>query len=252
MDKTAVFKVSTLLLILLFAALLPLVKGGYDVSVTWGSTYHPTDNDPDPNWYAQYEEPEHYDTCDYITYLIWGDYAGESWIGNNFYGSSTTDEYVYQCSSSVEAITQYDSLMTFHVGDMYPDWVYGCHWEIVGYWYDEENMQWIPIWDWVYEGPERHYAYYGSQGSSNGIEDYQVYGHTGPKHRFTFIYTCANGGLIDTDDDGDYDCYGYVDTQYGSGIVGMPYAWTQCSGLSWDGYGDPDYSGYAYIGFENI
>ncbi|MEM2099372.1 MAG: hypothetical protein QXU99_06505 [Candidatus Bathyarchaeia archaeon] len=135
---------------------------------------------------------------------------------------------------------------------MYPKLVDGYAWEIVGWYWDEEYQMWWPIYEYVYVGTTRHYAYYGSQGASNGIEDLYLYSHTGAKHRFTFIYTCANGGLIDINGDGYYDFYGFVDTQNGTGIVGMPFAWTQRTDLSWNGYASPDYSGYAYIGFENI
>lgn len=146
----------------------------------------------------------------------------------------------------------YDFLATFHVGDMYPKFVDGGYWAITGYYWDEAYQVWIPIWEWIYTGTTRHYAYYGSQGASNGVEDLYLYSHTGWKHKFTFIWTCANGGLIDRDGNGYYDCYGYVDTDHGTGIVGMPYAWTQRTDLSMYGYSNPDYSGYAYIGFENV
>jgi len=264
MDKTTIIKkCSILALLVLF--FLPSVVHGYHVGVTWGPTYHPTQYDPDPYWFATYEEPEHRDACQYITNLIWSGQAGSNWVGNNFYGSCTTASYVYQCSDLVQGNPNYDFLATFHVGDMYPNMVSGGYWQFVGYewgvveYYYDPNLGewvevwgWVPIWEWIYTGPTRHYAYYGSQGASNGIEDSSLYSHTGGKHRFTFIYTCSNGNLIDIDGDGAYNFYGFVDTQNGTGIVGMPFAWTRRTDLSWNGYADPDNSGYAYIGFENI
>lgn len=253
MEKTIIVRNCLLLLMLLLIISLPSVVQAYPyrVSVTWGSTYHPTGDDPDPNWWSTYEQPAQSYTASYITSLSSG-LAGPNWIGNNFYGSSTTSSYVYQCSDSIEDTPYYVFLATFHVGDMYPKMIEGGSWEIVGYYWEPNYQIWIPIYEWVVTGTTRHYAYYGSQGTSNGIVDKYLYPHTGSKHRFTFIYTCVNGGLIDIDGNGSYDCYGFVDTQNGTEIVGMPYAWTKKTNLSWNGYASPDSNDYAYIGFENI
>jgi len=221
-------KVVLLLFSLVFSlpsfSLPSIVQGSSHVGVTWGSTYHNTTFDPDPDWYSTYEAPAMNDTTKYIMNLIWTGQAGPNWIGNNFFGAMTTATNVYQVSDIIQGSADYDYLSTFHVGDMYPTIISGT----------------------------RHYAYYGSQGADNGIIDTNLYPHTGWKHLFTFIYTCTNGGLIDIDGDGDYDFYGFVDMQNDTGIVGMPFAWTHTTDLSWDGYDDPDYSGYVYIGFENI
>ncbi len=196
---------------------------GSHVSVNWGSTYHNTQWDPYPTWFATYEQPSQSYTCSYITSLA---QAEPNWVAANNYGSSTRSSYVYANSQAIQGSGTYDFLATFHVGDMYLTDVNG----------------------------ERHYNYYSSfnPGTTEGISDRELYNYTGSKHRFTFIYTCVNGGLIDPDNDGDFDGYGYMSQQYPStGAVGMPFAWTLRADLSWDGFANPDYSGYCYIGFQN-
>ena len=223
MGKTIIRKIFALCLafsMISLISLTPSAQAVWHVSVNWGSLYHPTQWDPSPTWYETYELPEHSEVCGYITTLVDFGYAGEDYVAANNFGEDTTTTYVYENSAAIEYYSYYDFLATFHVGDMYPA---------------------------DYSG-ERHYAYY-TDSAYNGVEDDPLYDYTGNKHYFTFIYTCVNGGLIDTDDDGDLDCYGYNGNY---GIVGMPYAWTHRTNLSWDGYWSPDYSGYAYIGFENI
>jgi hypothetical protein len=244
MEKTAIVEVFAISLILSMISV-PAVQA-YHVSVNWGSTYHVTTWDPDPNWFANYEQPAQQGTVSYIANL----YKGPNWVSANNYGSSTKSSYVYQCSDAVQSMGIYDYLATFHVGDMYLTFKPYGHWEVEQVW-NEELQEFDYWWYWILDGYERHYAYYSSFGTYEGIEDLYLFGHTGWKHRFTFIYTCVNGGLIDTNNDGYYDCYGYV-SQVGTGIIGMPFAWTQRTDLSWYGYSNPDYSGYGYIGFENI
>ncbi len=167
------------------------------------------------------------------------------WVANNFYGPSTTASYVYQCSDAIRGSSSYDYLATFHAGHMFPDFVEYGHWEIVGY--DEYGF---PIWEWIKDGEVRHYAYYGSQGTYDGIEDFALHPHTGAKHYFTMIWTCTNGDLFITPSS--QLNYSYEDTQHGTGIVGMPRAWTQLANLSFYGYDDPWASNFCYIGFENM
>ncbi len=91
----------------------------------------------------------------------------------------------------------------------------------------------------------RHNAYYVDSSSNPGVIDAELYLYTGAKHKFTFIWTCVNGG---TSING-VNNYGYMDSY--NRAVGMPLAWTKQTNLSKNGYANPDSSGYAYIGFEN-
>ena len=88
------------------------------------------------------------------------------------------------------------------------------------------------------------------------------------KAKFTFIYTCVNGGLYwnsvsgqivegPTDAGNQHSgtstnnaLYGYGDTVGWTGRVGMPYAWLGDTSRSTNGYDSPDSSGYCYIGFQ--
>jgi hypothetical protein len=176
--------------------------------------------------------------------------AGPNWVAANNYGISTKSSFVYQCSISIQSSGQYDFLATFHIGDFYSNWIPYGHWECEYTW-DEYEQQWWEHWYFVQDGYEGHYCYYSSYnpGTIEGIHDYVLYSYTGWKHRFTFMYTCANGGLMDTNNDGNYDCYSYWGN---AGVIGMPLAWTHRNDLSWNGYASPDHTGYCYIGFENI
>ncbi|MCL1969898.1 MAG: hypothetical protein FWF66_00260, partial [Candidatus Bathyarchaeota archaeon] len=80
---------------------------------------------------------------------------------------------------------------------------------------------------------------------TNGVVDTTLSSYTGAKHKFTFIWTCVNGGTTVNG----VSNYGYTDAN--GRVVGMPLAWTQKTNLSKTGYTNPDGSGYAYIGFEN-
>jgi len=235
MKKTTSFTFVLLLLLFVLGGSLPaIVQGVYHVGVTWGSPYN-----------VEYDEQvAASNLCSDIRGIF--DDMYPTWVANNFYGPSTYASNVYQCSDSVKSSPSYDYLATFHVGHMFPDMVPYGHYEIIGYW------QGIPIWVWVIDGYVRHYAYYSHTGSYYGIRDYLLYPHTGYKHYFTFLWTCTLADLMDLDGDGDGDEYGYWDVEHGTGKVGMPYAWTQTTSLSQDGYGDPISSNFCYIGFENV
>ncbi len=202
-----------LLLSTLFSVCLitPCIVNATHIGVTWGSTYLVE---------TQFQEPANSDACSYISNLING---RANWAANNFYGASTTEYNVHYTSDAVKNNGNYDILATFHVGHMYPSFVSGT----------------------------RHYSYYGSQGSTNGIKDWNLYSHTGAKHYFTFIWSCTQADLIDIDDDGDGDVYGFYDYENNSGVVGMPYSWTHTTSMNQNGYASPDAGSYCYISFEN-
>ena len=210
-----------LTILLLCATATSLVQGATHVSVTWGSTYHPySPDDPQvPNWFNLYEQPAQSYTASYINGLV--SQAGSNWVGANNYGSSTTASNVYQNSQLIQGNSAYDLLATFHVGDFYS----------------------IPN----YNGNGvKHYAYYVDSQYNPGVIDAVLYDYTGAKHKFTFIWTCVNGGTTVNG----VNTYGYFDS---SGYaVGMPLAWTKQTTLSTNGYDAPTPSAYAYIGFENI
>ncbi|MEM2081737.1 MAG: hypothetical protein QW744_05660 [Candidatus Bathyarchaeia archaeon] len=166
-----------------------------------------------------------------------------TWAANNFFGPDTYASNVYQCSDSVKSSGSYDYLATFHVGHMFP------------YMYPYGHYEWPPGAPgpiWVIDGYVRHYAYYGDSGEYTGVIDFAMYPHGGAKHYFTMIWTCTNGDLFINPLTGQL-CYGYYDSAHGTGWVGMPYAWTQTTGLDKTGYDPPiESSNFCYIGFENM
>lgn len=180
------------------------------VGVTWGSP-GTINNDC--------EERAMADACSNISSLING---RTDWTGYNKYNALTTTSNVYSFSAYIECAWWIYFLATFHVGDMYPAII------------DET----------------RHYAYYDYGEDGYGIEDHELYYQTGPKHYFTFIWTCANGDLFINPITSQL-CYGYTDTDNNTGKVGMPYAWTKTTGMEYDGYDDPSGT-VTYISFENI
>jgi len=231
-----------MLLLLLFVTLwvnvnsFPAVaNGAYHVGVTWGSQYG-QDNST--------ERAAHGYLCMDIREIFDDEYP--TWVANNFYGPDTFASYVYQTSDAVKNSGSYDYLATFHVGHMFPFMFEYGHWE------------WDPYYGypyWVTDGYVRHYAYYANSGEYYGIKDYAMYTHGGAKNYFTMIWTCTNADLfLDTSNppDGIGDEYGYWDTEHGTGKVGMPYAWTQTTGLDKNGYVYPQNSDFCYIGFENM
>ena len=121
--------------------------------------------------------------------------------------------------------------------------------------FDEFNNLWYPVYEWVETGPTQHYNYYADYTNDDAysyrIRDSSLWYYGGSKERFTMIWTCSNAALMDRDSDGIGDTYGY-DDPLGTGAVGMPYAWTSTTGMSQNGYTNPDSSNYCYIGFENL
>jgi hypothetical protein len=188
---------------------IPTIVNAYYASATWGTPCTVAD---------QYEKDAMSYTCSYVSNLI----AGRTgWSSGNYYDSGTYSDNVYSLSDAVRATPTVFLLATFHVGDMYRE----------------------------YRSGTLHYNYYDNSGDNNGIEDSALYPHTGAKHYFTFIWTCANGDLFSNPLNGQL-CYGYTDTQNSSGIVGMPYAWTKTTSMNQNGYLSSTGS-YTYISFEN-
>jgi hypothetical protein len=221
--KTIYYIFSLVLAILMLCTALPLAQGATHVSVTWGPSWYPQPNgspSTDPLWlkYWNYEQPAQSTTAAYITSIA--SQAGQNWQATNNYGPNTTNSTVYTHSQLIRGNPAFDFVATFHVGDFYPT-------NIGGTW---------------------HYAYYGSNGASNGILDKDLVSYTSAKNKFSLIWTCANG-WVNIPNNINY--YYYIDTQYNTGIVGMAYAWTQKSNMGTTGYVSPDNSGVAYIGFEN-
>lgn len=246
MKKIYLYLCSIFLAILMMCSSAPLAQGATHVSVTWSPAYHPPTYLPGYNqqWFDNYEKPAQSSITNYITNTA--PQAGSNWVSKNNLGSNTNAQYVYQNSQAIQSTSSYDFLATFHVGDFYPKPITNGYYVEVGEYWNEAYEMWFPLYEWV-TGTTTHYAYYGSNGASNGIVDRDLYQYTGAKHKFTFIWTCVNGGLNIKPGGG----YGYEDTTHWTGIVGMPYAWTRKSNMSTNGYSSPDNSGVAYIGFEN-
>jgi hypothetical protein len=196
---------------------LPLAQGATHTSVTWGPAWHPQVFIPGHNqyWFDTYEQPAQGSLTSYITGLA--PQAGPNWVGINNYGSSTTGTNVYALLNTLRNLATHDLITTFHVGDFYFITINGA----------------------------KHYGCYGPGGTSNGILDMDLALCTTAKNKFTFIWTCVNGGL-NINPSGGYYTY---DNQ--NKVVGMAFAWTQKGNMATNGYLSPDNSGVAYIGFEN-
>lgn len=131
--------------------------------------------------------------------------------------------------------------------------------------------------------PYGHFGFYGYADSSNNIWDNSdvylgstYYGSQISKNYFTFIWTCSNGGCLwnnlyggqqtvlgVTLPETNYEenqvppytpnnqntVYGYYDTVYMTGAVGMPFAWTARTDMNLNGYTSSS-GNYAYIGWE--
>ena len=105
---------------------------------------------------------------------------------------------------------------------------------------------WVGDFAPTFQSGVKHYSFYVNGGF---IKDNTIYLPTSYSvQHFSFIWTCACGDLFINPRTGQL-CYGYYD--YGTGAVGMPFAWTHTNSLSFYGYVYPDPSNYCYIGFEN-
>jgi len=137
------------------------------------------------------------------------------------------------------------------------------HNEIAGWYWDDEQGAWVPYYTLVVDGYVRHYAYYSYYGYGyTGIEDYWLSAYTSWKNQFTFLWTCTEADcpigycmLKDSNGQlcyGDYvDSYYYFDIDHGTGLVGMPLAWTGNTDMAKDGYSSPDIGSNFYISFCN-
>ncbi|MEM4244030.1 MAG: hypothetical protein QXP44_04445 [Candidatus Bathyarchaeia archaeon] len=240
-------------LLLLFAAASSLLDvksaSALKVATQWGYLY--------PNPPAGEQNAEMW-ICDQIYWYFYN----QGWAPSNAWGEYTQQGYVL-------SVLQY------------------CQ-------YPYNNVDWATIWwvgDFKPDGnyPPKHRACYGY--NNQHIWDYNVYAYANyywwpppngrcqpipSKQYFSFIWTCANGGLY-FDSNGNtwnvtgitapdvsvnkptyipinpFTKYGYVENPYSTPptVVGMPYGFTGTLSMSTDGYHSPSGS-YCYIGWENI
>jgi hypothetical protein len=224
------------------------------VMVTWGEAN---------GVLSSAERAADYATTSYIANLVDQGYAGPNWYAANYYGGMTTASNVYDSNYYVKIDPSYDYLSTFHVGDMYPNFLPHSHLEQGEYW-DENYQCWMTYFYYVVDGYTRHYTYYangvGDVGGYPGIEDDILYTKTSWKNQFTFIWTCVNADWIHESMQKNrfgelvpgsiIDNYYFYDS-HGTGLVGMPAAWTHDFDMEPDGYANPDTGNMCYIGFEN-
>ncbi len=199
-------------------------------------------------------------------------YFPSSWGHQNAYWTDTTQTNVLQTLQYIQNPDNHITwATTWWVGDYhggsspYTPPPYG-HYYFYG---DDGSYNDILDTDiWQYSN---HYHYFNPP-----YYDYWV--SEPSKQYFTFIWTCANGGCYWNDPSGGWQptipgvtwpdtnynssveppyiptnpktVYGYFDTAYGTGELGMPLAWTGNSEMCLDGITDPSGS-YCYIGFEN-
>jgi hypothetical protein len=251
MVKTRIAAITIFVLLIITCSTFLSPAQAAHVAVAWGDETTVSN---------QYERSADSLTTSYIANLVNQGYAGPNWYAANYYGSMTTANNVYQSNLNVKNSPAYDYLTTFHVGDMYPNWLRHGHWEQGEYW-DDNYQCWIPYSYYVIDGYTRHYAYYSNEGFGvAGIEDDILYTKTGSKNQFTFIWTCvnadwmseslqmnANHELVPGFTINNY----YFYDSYGTGLVGMPAAWTHDFDMSSNGYANPDTGSMCYIGFEN-
>ncbi len=247
MQKRNFYLTAVMVLIaLMFLSLGVPLASAYKASANWGSYYLQDAN----------EIADEYEVCQSIYNYMDGAY---NWDAVNFCGSSTTASNVYQTNINVRDSGTCSYLATFHVGNWFCSGIEGGYWDFVYY------GEW-PIWEWISLGYTTHYNYYSYDGTGAQIAEYLI--PYCSKTHFTFIYTCMNGGLYWNEENGqivegpvdagnqysqypnDNELYAYLDTEKGTGRVGMPYAWLGTTSRSTDGYNDPDGSGYCYIGFQ--
>ena len=238
--------ISTLILVsLLFISAYAPVASAYKASANWGSYYLQT---PD-------EITTTNDVCQHIYNTLDSAY---NWDAVNFAGTQTTATNIYQTNTNVKADSTCAYLATFHAGNWYCSDIEGYRIEFI------DNGGWVYP-EWVSAGYTRHYNFYPNNGVG-GIEDRSIPGCA--KAKFTFIYTCMNGGLYwnsvggqivegPTDAGNQHSgtstnnaMYAYLDTDKSTGEVGMPYKWLGDTSRSTNGYLYPDSSGYCYIGFQ--
>ncbi len=243
MKKTRIIIFTSLLLAcLLFILQYPIKSAkAINVALEWGhmrSNYDPVERDTEAT------------TC----LIINNRFNTAGWAAQNAYWDLTTRQNVLNTISWCQMNTAWAT--SFWVGDFFPSFVQGGHWEWQEIWYfNWETWQWESYWDWVWIPEEvytKHYNMYGHAGDH--ISDIDVGGWTSwplgySTQRFDFIWTCANGA-IKNEITGQL-CMGYIDTDNNTGLVGMAYAWTGRNDLSLDGYHFPDSVNYYYIGFEN-
>lgn len=192
-------------------------------STIYGSTY-----------FLSYPSEEYditYDVCSSITLLFssTNNYA----CTYNHFGSGTVKSSILSAVASED--DYYDYVAFFHVGD----------------WWTVQETGWYCL----YEGGEEywypsyvdHYTYYDSYGAL--VKDLEIYPQISEgRHYFVFLWTCQNGvecGYYDEDREW-FNWY-----YYGTGAVGMPFAWTHHTDLSPNGYAWPDSTNYCFISFHN-
>jgi len=214
------------------------------ISMTWGNLDN-LGNNPFNSTECYREET----ICNNINNMF-----SSSWTHNNGYGGYTTPSNVYFTLDYVaNPSNNVDWSTAFWVGDFthpYGNTVPAPY----GYFGCFTNTTYSYVWD---------YDIYNSA-TSNGVRS--------SKNYFTFMWTCANGGLYWSTPQGAYSVilgiiFPYTQTSMPAGvpvntntyygyrvnsshIVGMPYAWTGTTSMSTNGYTNPSGS-YAYMGWEN-
>jgi hypothetical protein len=182
-------------------------------------------------WFEQYWPGEtsastsvhatiYYDFDTYRDYDFLGDY----------YGGATSKSTILNVISEVN--NNYDYSAVWHYGHGTTYTMYGI---------------WVPWGGPPYYVPIEHHRYWDSYGEN--VFDNEIYPLTGSgTNKFVFMWTCGSAQWIGYYDWSWQNEYG---TYYGTGAVGMPFAWTHTDGLSDDGYTSPDSTEYAFLGFYN-
>jgi hypothetical protein len=255
--KTPTFIV-TVWLLLLFVALTPMLTvksaNADNLAFQWGHLNYET---------VDYDEKDaEEEICD----LIFDNFDENTTFGiMNNYWTYTTASVVQQVLNYVESpysSPYVDWATHFWVGDFVPEGAFPINHR--GF-FGHNNYT---IWDnEVYVYANYHYW----------PPPYNWWEYIGSKNYFEFIWTCANGGLLfnsagfssnvtgitwpDPNDEENEPTYTPQNnfTDYGhipSGnppfdTKGMPAAFTGTTDMSTDGYDDPDYGSYCYIGWEN-
>jgi hypothetical protein len=217
-------------------------------------------------WGHLNEDLQNYNPSRYSSELTWENsvcstvnslFAGKGWACSNSYGASTTRTNVYNVLDNVAYPSNgVTTAATFWVGDF--------------------NHPPAP-------NAPSPYGYFGcyTDVANSYVIDYEIYNHATAygtsKQHFTFMWTCANGGLYWGNNGAWQNISGVTwyaptpispppsnpNTQYGYNhlamviypymfynSVGMPYAWTGTTGMNINGYVSSSGS-HTYIGWEN-
>jgi len=230
--KYATFIMTLLITILAFSALpgyIQPVKAS-EASGNWHSTN---------GWPTAWNEywPDECDVSEDVVYYIFQkfnslNYEWRMWSSGE-----------YTTANSILSVA--DSMDTYNYAAVFI-YSHGTYFDKNGYYYIGDDI-WVPV-------SVEHFRSFmqPTNESYDDLFDFDLGSTNGcGGHHFVFQWTCASAKIQGYWDYTEWIYvpeYGYVWYE-GTGAVGWAYSWTTVYGLSGDGYGSPDETAYAFIGF---